>query len=89
MGTFKQCLSSLLLAGLLGLPVIITGCAGHAGYGYRVYDPYARTYVVWGAGDQGYYSRCARENHRRVHRDFRKTSRGDQDAYWKWRHNQR
>jgi hypothetical protein len=52
-----RCLSVLAMAGVLGIPVIITGCAARAGVGYRVYDPYHRDYHVWDDHERVYYER--------------------------------
>lgn len=66
---------------------VFSGCAAHAEYGYRVYDPGYRDYHVWDANEGAYYSRWEGETHRN-HEDFRKRSAADQKEYWQWRHNQ-
>jgi hypothetical protein len=87
MGTLKRCLSSILMAGALATPVIITGCAARVGVGYRVYDPYYRDYHVWDDHERGYYQQWTVETHRDPHRDFRKLKHEQQKEYWSWRHN--
>jgi hypothetical protein len=83
----RQIRKMLLSIGLL-VPLGLTGCAVHAGVGYRVYDPYYSDYHVWNDGEIGYYNRWAAETHRDPHRDFRKLNHNDQQAYFKWRHEQ-
>ena len=83
----KKIRSTLLSIGFLASSGL-TGCAVHAGIGYRVYDPYYSDYHVWNDGEIAYYNRWAAETHRDPHRDFRKLSHGDQQAYFKWRHGQ-
>lgn len=78
----------LLAAAMLAAPVVFTGCSGQVGVGvgFRTYDPYYRDYHVWNPSEQTYYNRWAVETHHDPHRDFRKMKKGDQQAYWKWRH---
>jgi hypothetical protein len=71
----------------LGLAALASGCAVHAGVGYRVYDPYRADYHVWDQGEIGYYNQWVGETHR-PHVDYRKLKRNDQIEYWKWRHGQ-
>jgi hypothetical protein len=66
--------------------MLMTGCAGSVGVGYRVYDPYRGDYHVWDSGEGVYYNQWAVETHHDPHRDYRKLKREDQSAYWKWRH---
>jgi hypothetical protein len=83
--TKKLLCTGLTTAGLLAT-VMASGCAVHAGVGYRVYDPYYTDYHVWNDGEVGFYNRWTVETHRDSHRDFRKLNHDDQHEYWKWRH---
>jgi hypothetical protein len=74
---------TVLLAAVLASPVLISGCAAHAGY--RVYDPYYSDYHVWNHDEIVYYQQWEVETHRR-HRDFDKRSADEQKEYWTWRH---
>ncbi|MBV9760636.1 MAG: hypothetical protein JO340_08730 [Acidobacteriaceae bacterium] len=74
-----------LLTASLFAAAVLTGCAAHVGVGYSVYDPYYADYHVWDQPEIGYYNQWVVETHR-PHRDYRKLSRGDQRAYWQWRH---
>jgi hypothetical protein len=76
-------LCTLLLAGAIAAPVLISGCAARAEY--RVYDPYYSDYHVWNHDEIVYYQRWEAETHR-DHRDFKKRSAEEQKEYWTWRH---
>jgi hypothetical protein len=78
-------LHSMMLA--LGLAALSSGCAVHAGVGYRVYDPYYSDYHVWDQAEIGYYNQWVGETHR-PNVEYRKLNRADQSEYWKWRHAQ-
>lgn len=77
-------LSSLLLGAALTLPLVTAGCAEH--HYYRVYDPYYRDYHRWDNDEVVFYNQWSAENHRDLHRDFRKLDRDEQKEYWEWRH---
>ncbi|HXW57495.1 MAG TPA: hypothetical protein VEJ67_17220 [Candidatus Cybelea sp.] len=76
-------LVTLLMAGVLAGPVVISGCAEHT----RVYDPYYHDYHDWDHNEVGYYQRWETET-RREHREFDKRSAEEQKEYWDWRHKQ-
>lgn len=76
-------LCTLLLAGSIAAPVMISGCAARAEY--RVYDPYYSDYHIWNHNEIVYYQRWEAETHR-DHRDFNKRSAEEQKEYWTWRH---
>ena len=77
-----RCFTSLLLATVLALPIVCSGCAARA----NVYDPYYHDHHAW-AAEQPYYSQWELETHR-DHMDFGKRSEDDRKAYWDWRHSQ-
>ena len=70
----------VLSASALGSTVAITGCAGSG-----VVYPYGSNYRRWGPGEDRYYRRWEVQTHR-SHIDFQRRSRGEQNAYWGWRH---
>ena len=70
MGKFGR----FLLAAVLTIPLLTTGCAVHR--------PYA-----WGPGQQAYYVRWEHDTHRN-HIDYDKRDKSDQRAYQKWRKGQ-
>ena len=72
----------VLLAAVLAVPVLNTGCAAHV----RVYDPYYRDYHVW-AAETPYYTQWEHDTHR-DHMDSNKRSDADKKAYWDYRHGQ-
>jgi hypothetical protein len=80
-----KCLRLVLIAASLAAPVMITGCAGRVGIGYRVYDPYYRDYHAWDDHETVYYNQWAGETHRE-HREYHKLNRHEQREYWNWRH---
>jgi hypothetical protein len=81
---------AVVLTAVLAVEVVTVGCAGTGvAVGYRVYDPYHSDYHNWDANEGGFYNRWAVETHHDAHQDFRKLKRGDQDDYWKWRHDHR
>jgi hypothetical protein len=86
MSPLKRVVSHGLAAAGLFAMLGVSGCAVHAGVGYRVYDPYYSDYHVWNDGEVGFYNNWAAETHRDPHRDFRKLNHNDQQEYWKWRH---
>jgi hypothetical protein len=71
----------MLSATALASASAITACAG----GGIVYDPYRHDYRRWNHGEDRFYQEWEIETHR-VHMDFNRRSRGDQNAYWGWRH---
>ena len=81
----NQAFRSIVIAATMLSPVMITGCAVHAGVGYRVYDPYYEDYHVWEGPEIGYYNQWSVETHR-PHREFRTIPREEQREYWHWRH---
>lgn len=83
MRTGYRWLGSLLLAGAIAAPVMITGCAAHASY--RVYDPGYHDYHTWNNGEVVYYNRWENDTHRE-HREFRERNAREQQEYWNWRH---
>ena len=74
-------LALMLSASALGSTLAITGCAG----GGLVYDPYGRNYYRWNSGEERVYRRWEAGTHRN-HMAFQSRSRGEQQAYWGWRH---
>ena len=77
---FRTMPAMLLLSGLL------TGCAGaRIGVGARYYDRGHADYHVWGDNESVFYNQWIVESHR-DRKDFGKLRRGDQQAYWRWRH---
>jgi hypothetical protein len=82
MGQMKK---SILAAAVLFIAVILTGCSGSVGVGYRYYDPGYRDYHVWGPGEGVYYNQWLVETHH-PHREFRRLRREDQRNYWQWRY---
>jgi len=83
---FKK-LASIVLAAGFSLPLLMAGCTGRVGVGYRVHDGYYGDDHRWDNDQVVYYNRWERDNHR-DHRDFRKRSDKEQREYWEWRHNQ-
>jgi hypothetical protein len=81
---FRHLTSTLLAAALIS-PAIITGCAARVSTGYRVHDGYYNDDHVWDDNEVGFYARWEGETHR-GHRDFRRRSHGEQQEYFKWRH---
>ena len=73
--------ASLGFASVLVLPVLLSGCAVHAGY-YD--DPYYHDRHVW-SGEVVYYNQWEHDTHR-DHKDFNKRSAAEQKEYWDWRH---
>ncbi|MGB7190857.1 MAG: hypothetical protein WBD10_12015 [Acidobacteriaceae bacterium] len=65
----------LWLIAVLMIPLFGTGCVAHR----RVY--------AWTPGEQPYYTHWEQNTHRH-HVDYDRRSKGDQQAYWKWRHHQ-
>jgi hypothetical protein len=82
--TRSKFLPSLLIAGVLVILAIITGCAEHT---TRVYDPYYSDYHVWDRNEVVYYQRWEGDTHRE-HKDFNRRSADEQKEYWNWRHRQ-
>jgi hypothetical protein len=76
-------LATLLFAAFLALPVLLGGCADHAGA--RVYDPYYSDYHTWNHDEVVFYNRWEGETHR-DHREFGDRSSAEQKEYWDWRH---
>lgn len=74
---------TLLVLAAYAAVAVGTGCAGRVTY--RTYDPAYSDYHVWDNNERGYYNQWVIETHR-SNRDFRKLDKNDQDAYWKWRH---
>jgi hypothetical protein len=69
-------LVSALLAG--------TGCAEHR---HRVYDPYYNDYHRWNPDEDRYYHEWyVRTYPRREFRDFKRLDKGEQERYWRERH---
>ena len=83
MSNLRRCLCSVALAAALASPVVITGCAAHAGY--RVYDPDHEDYHRWDDREVRFYGQWENETHRE-HRDFDKRNRDEQKEHWNWRH---
>jgi hypothetical protein len=76
-GMFALMLSATALASASAL----TSCAG----GGIVYDPYRHDYHRWNQGEDRFYRQWEIGTHRN-HMDFQRRSRGEQSAYWGWRH---
>ncbi len=81
----QKYLGTLLLAGVLVLPLATVGCGDH--HYYRVYDADHSDYHRWDDHERVYYNQWVIETHREPQRDFRKLDKDDQKAYWGWRHN--
>ncbi|HUJ30974.1 MAG TPA: hypothetical protein VLY23_06810 [Candidatus Acidoferrum sp.] len=73
--------SILLVAALMGPPVILSGCAARV----RVYDPEYHDYHHWDHHEVVYYQQWEVDTHRN-HVDFDHRSADEQNEYWKWRH---
>ena len=69
-----QKINRLLVAAVLTLPLLTTGCAEH------------RQVVVetWGPGETTYYVQWEHETHR-DHVDWERRNDADHRAYWNWR----
>jgi hypothetical protein len=80
-------LISIILGAAFAVPMLIAGCGGRVGVGYRVHDGYYGDDHRWDNGEVGYYNRWESDNHR-DHRDFRRRPSREQKEYWEWRHNQ-
>jgi hypothetical protein len=63
----------LLLASVLMVPILSTGCAEH------------RQVYVWGPGETTYYVQWEHETHR-DHLEWERRNKADQNEYWNWRH---
>jgi len=63
--------SVLLLAAVMAVPVLSTGCSAQV----RVYDPYYHDYHAW-AGETTYYAQWETNTHR-DHQDFNKRNDAD------------
>jgi hypothetical protein len=85
MRLLSRYLSPALLAAVLILPVIITGCSARVSTGYRVHDGYYNDDHLWNDDEIVYYNRWEGETHR-DHRDFRRRSDDERGEYFKWRH---
>jgi hypothetical protein len=70
-----------LMLSIAALAPAVTGCASDG----LIYDPYGREYHRWNRGDDLAYRRWEYGTHR-SHMDFGRRTRGDQQAYWGWRH---
>ncbi len=66
-----QRLNRLLLAAVLTMPMLATGC-GH------------RHVYAWGPSEGPYYSQWEHETHR-DHVEWEQRNNGDRSAYWAWR----
>lgn len=82
MRSLSQRLASLLMAAVVIVPLLCSGCAAHV----RVYDPYYHDYHVW-ATETPYYTQWEHDTHR-DHVEFNQRSDADKKAYWDWRHSQ-
>jgi hypothetical protein len=76
----KHGMIALMLSGA-ALGSAMTGCAGSS----VIYDPYWRDYHPWDIGESRFYRQWEIGTHRN-HMDFYRRNRGDQRAYWVWRH---
>lgn len=81
MRTLNRCIQRTLLAGVLLAPVMITGCAVHAGF----YDADHRDYHRWRPAEQPHYNAWLAEKHRQPV-SYEKLGDNDKQAYWDWRH---
>lgn len=80
MKTLTGCIQKALLAGALLAPVIITGCAVHAGFYDRDHGDYHR----WRGDEQPHYDAWSRETHHSE--KYQDLHDNDKRAYWNWRH---
>jgi hypothetical protein len=64
--------SRFLLAAVLMIPLLGTGCAAH------------RQVYAWGPGETTYYVRWEHETHR-DHVEWESRNDADHNAYWNWR----
>jgi hypothetical protein len=71
----------MLSAGALVSTSAMSGCGGNG----FVYDTYWQDSHRWNHDDERFYRRWEIETHH-AHRDFRRRSPSDQQAYWGWRH---
>lgn len=77
----QQCTVKTLLSLTLLSPVIITGCAVHAGF----YDADHRDYHRWRGDEQPHFDAwVADTHHSRV--SYENLDDRDKQAYWNWRH---
>jgi hypothetical protein len=65
-------LRRLLLASLLMIPLLSTGCAEH------------RQTYAWGPGETTYYVQWEHETHR-DHMEWEQRKDAEHNEYWKWR----
>jgi hypothetical protein len=80
-------ISSLFLSAAIVAPLAIRANATPPQVSVRVYDRDHRDYHNWDDRESRYYNDY-RVEHPKYAVEFRKTNRGQQREYWKWRHNQ-
>ena len=73
----RRYVAGVLLAGAL----VGSGCTARV----RVYDEPHRDYHRWNGEEERMYRQYLTERHR-TYIEFRVLDRGDQDDYWRWRH---
>ena len=78
-------LTSLFLAGALIAPMAASINATPQKIGVRVYDRGNKDYHNWDDNEAKTYT-TYRADHPKLKVTFTKNSRSDQDAYWKYRH---
>lgn len=65
-------MSRFLLAGVLAIPILATGCGDH------------REVRAWGPGETTYYVQWEHQTHR-DHAEWESRNDTDHRAYWEWR----
>jgi hypothetical protein len=84
---FKRTLTALaMLSAVFGGIVLVPSTAmAQVGVDLKFYDRSHKDYHVWNDGEDKSY-RAYLETRHRTYREFSKTSKAQQQAYWKWRH---
>ena len=81
----------LLTALFLGTALVVpmaTSATPQVSVGVKIYDRNHKDYHVWDDNEVRYYDGW-RHDHPEFRVDFRKNSRAQQEAYWRWRHEHR
>ncbi len=73
-------LTSLIFAGALAAPLIVSAQPPH-----KYYDKTHKDYHEWNSNEDNMYHQFLTERHVKVH-EFEKAKPSEQQAYWKWRH---
>jgi hypothetical protein len=78
-------LAGLFLTAALVTPLATKTVAAPQGVIVRIYDRDHKDYHNWDDNEARTYERY-RKDHPEYHVQFKKTTRTQQSAYWKWRH---